>query len=159
MRAVTAVQRLLLLFALLVLPLASQAADKGGAARAKETLQAGKPAVIAVIDRLPRPDKASETYADWAAYLNEFAAANPDLVVVAVEARDYDRVFQPAAPLQQGYATIFARAPGQAVAYSGTVLESFVYQAGLDYLRSPDARSDERLFRPFDLRPKTKSRR
>ncbi len=128
-------------------------ADKVQAVRA--ALAAGQPVVLALAKELPGADSGDETDADWAHYLNEFAAGHRGFEIVAMSATDARDLLAEPPPLEGFYATIFARSAKSAVIYDGAVLEPSVYAAGAAYLEAPqDGQFDAELFAPFDLRLK-----
>lgn len=126
--------------------------DDGKIQAVRDALAAGRPVVLALSSKLPSPDAEGEAYADWAAYLNDFAAAHGNYAVVAMERVEAEQLLA-APPLENGYATIFIRSGGAALIYDGPILEPFVYDAAVAFLNAPaDDSYDAELFAPFDLK-------
>src|SRR5690606_33351486 len=90
-----------------------------------------------VIVVAPPADDASmsdEAYADWAAYLNEFAAEHPELRFERVETGQLPERMPDAPRLSGEYAVIFVRGEGGAAYYDGMIFEPFVYEEGADFV-------------------------
>jgi hypothetical protein len=127
--------------------------DESRAQAIRDALAAGQPVVLAVAHRFPPPDAENEGYADWAAYLNAFAADHKGYAVMGVERQEAAKLLADLPELESGYATIFVRSPTSAVIYDGPILEDFVYEAAAGYLEaSEDGRFDGSMFEPFDFR-------
>jgi hypothetical protein len=141
---------------MLVFGLIGAAAPAGGhhdkLKAVRDALAAGQPVVLALAQDLPTDDSDSETAADWAEYLNAFAADHVGYKTVAMDAADASELLAEAPPLGNFYATIFVRAADNAVIYDGPVLESSVYDAAAAYLDDPAGTFDPELFEPFALR-------
>lgn len=75
-----------------------------------------------------------EAYADWAAYLNDFAAEHPEITFQRIEPEQLRKELANAPALSGKYATIFIRSDGMAAFYDGMILEPFVYEEGADFL-------------------------
>jgi hypothetical protein len=151
----TGLRRLFLLLALIAV--AGRAFADGDASKVqavRDALAAGQPVVIALAKELPGDD-GDETDADWAHYLNEFSAGHRGYEIVAMSAAEARELLAKLPPLEEFYATIFARSAKSAVIYDGAVLEPSVYDAGAAYLDAPqDGQFDAEMFAPFDLRLK-----
>jgi hypothetical protein len=148
-----------LLLVLAVIAIAGGAAradgDEGKVQAVRAALAAGQPVVLALAKELPSGDSGDETDADWAFYLNEFAAGHRSYEIVAMSAAEARELLAELPPLEEFYATIFARSAKSAVIYDGAVLEPWVYDAGAAYLDAPqDGQFDAEMFTPFDLRLK-----
>jgi hypothetical protein len=132
---------------------AGGAEDKVQAIR--DALAAGTPVVLAVAAELPTGDSESETYADWAAYLNDFAAAHSGFAIMAMDKQEASRLLAEPPALENGYATIFVRSADSAILYDGPVLEEIVYDAAASYLEAPDdGRFDAAMFAPYSFQLK-----
>jgi hypothetical protein len=118
----------------------------------REALAAGQPVVLALAKELPTEDSESETDADWAGYLNDFAAGHARYKTIAMDAAEVRELLAEAPPLEDFYATVFARTADSAIIYNGPVLETSVYDAAAAYLEDPDATFEPALFEPFPLR-------
>jgi hypothetical protein len=144
-------------FALALLGAGAAAADgtEDKAQAIRDALAAGTPVVLAVAAELPTGDSESETYADWAAYLNDFAAAHGGFAVLAVDAAEASRLLTGPPALENRYATIFVRSADSAIIYDGPVLEEIVYDAAASYLEAPgDGQFDGEMFGPYAFRLK-----
>lgn len=129
--------------------------DEGRAAVIRDALAAGQPIVLAIAAQFPAAGAEGETYADWAAYLNEFAGRHDGFAIMAVDGAEAAELLAAPPPLADGYATVFARDAGSAIVYEGPILESFVYDAAAAYLEAPaDGQFDPQLFEPYALKPK-----
>jgi hypothetical protein len=148
----TGLRRLFLLLALVAV--AGRAAADGDEKKAqavRDALAAGRPVVVALAKELPG-DEGDETDADWAFYLNEFSAGHRGYEIVAMSAAEAGDLLAEVPPLEEFYATIFARSATSAVIYDGAVLEPSVYAAGAAYLDAPqDGQFDAELFAPIEL--------
>lgn len=119
----------------------------------RDALAAGRPVVLSLISKFPSPEDESEAYADWAHYLNEFAAEHRNYDIVAMERPEFEQLLAAPPPLDNGYATIFVRSDGDSVVYDGAILEPFVYDAGVAFLDAPSGSSyDAELFAQYNLR-------
>jgi hypothetical protein len=151
----TGLRRLFLLLAFIAL--AGRASADGDASKVqavRDALAAGRPVVLALAKELPGDD-GDETDADWAFYLNEFAAGHRGYEIVAMSAAEARELLAEVPPLEEFSATIFARSAKSAVIYDGAVLEPSVYAAGAAYLDAPqDGQFDADFFSPFELRLK-----
>ena len=89
------------------------------------------PAVIIIAPATPSADdQESETYGDYAEYLNGFAANRPaGLELVRLSPAQYKRLFR-LPMIADSHATIMLRRTGTAMIYRGMILEPQVYQAG-----------------------------
>ena len=115
-------------------------------------LAAGKPTVVVVSRAASASDMRSEAYADWAAYLNEFAADHRGkFEILRVRPRDLKRLFANGTPIRQRFATIFFRDQKNAVYYDGMIHERSVYQAAATFLSGQDTGPDTGL-KPFRFR-------
>jgi hypothetical protein len=129
---------------------AASAGAEDKAQTIRDALAAGPPVVVALVVAWPAGDSESEAYADWAAYLNDFAAAHGGFAVVAMDAAEAAQVLAAPLALDNGYATIFARSADSAILYDGPVLEEIVYDAAAQYLEAPDdGRFDGEMFKPY----------
>jgi hypothetical protein len=150
------VRRLLLLLAFIAV--AGDAAADGDESKAqavRDALAAGEPVVLALAKELPGADGGDETDGDWANYLNEFAAAHARYKIVAMSAAEARDLLAEPPPLEDFYATIFARSTTSAVIYDAPVLEKSVYDAAAAYLDAPqDGQFDADMFAPVELRLK-----
>lgn len=140
----TGVARLLALL-LLGMFLAAQPVQADSARMLKASIAAGKPTVL-IVSRTPTAaDRASEAYADFAGYLNDFAAAQrATLQFVTIKPAALKAIFAARAPIRQPFATVFIRNARSAVYYDGMIHDPIVYQAAAAYLAgrdSPDAAS------------------
>ena len=118
----------------------------------REALAAGQPVVLALAQELPTESSESEAAADWAAYLNDFAAGHDRYRTLAIDAAQARELLAAPPNLDDFYATIFVRAPDSAIIYDGPVLETAVYDAAVAYLEDPAGTFDPALFKPFALR-------
>lgn len=75
-----------------------------------------------------------EAYADWAAYLNDFAAEHPELRFERIVREALDEALADPPQLSEEYAAIFVRSDGRAAFYDGMILEPFVYDEGADFV-------------------------
>jgi hypothetical protein len=141
---------------ILVLGLIGAAAPAGGhhdkLQALRDALAAGQPVVLALARELPTEDSESETAADWATYLNDFAAEHAGYRAVAMDAAQARELLAEPPPLEDFYATIFVRAADSAVIYDGPVLETSVYDAAAAYLEDPAGTFDPELFERYTLR-------
>jgi hypothetical protein len=147
------VRRILLALAVLLGAAGAASADGDGskAAAVRDALAAGQPVVLALAQELPTGE-GDETDADWAYYLNEFAAAHGRYKIVAMDAAEARSLLATPPTLDDYYATIFVRSPDSAVIYDGPVLETAVYKAAADFLEAPqDGQFDADVFQPFAL--------
>jgi hypothetical protein len=141
-----------LLAALLLFAAAAPAAADDKAQAVRDARAAGQPLVLALAQDLPAGDGGDETDADWAHYLNEFAAGHADYAIVALDAAAAETLLAAPPPLEDYYATIFVRADGEAVIYDGPVLETAVYKAAAAYLdAAQDGQFDASMFEPYDF--------
>jgi hypothetical protein len=118
----------------------------------RDALAAGRPVVLALAQDLSTADSDGETAADWAAYLNDFAAGHAGYKTVAMDAAEARELLAEPPPLEDFYATIFVRAADSAVIYDGPVLETSVYDAAAVYLDDPAGTFDPELFERFAFR-------
>lgn len=149
-------RRLFLLLAVIAIAGAGASAggDEGKAHAVRDALAAGQPVVLALAKELPGAD-GDETDADWAHYLNEFAAGHGRYEIVAMSAAEARDLLAEPPPLEEFYATIFVRSAKSAVIYDGPVLEESVYDAAAQYLEAPeDGQFDADMFTPLELRLK-----
>jgi len=134
---------------------ASAGGDENKAQAVRDALAAGQPVVLALAKKLPTAGSGDETDADWAHYLNDFAAAHGRYKIVALSAAEARKLLTQVPPLEDYYATIFIRSTSSAVIYDGPVLEKSVYDAAAAYLEAPkDGQFDADIFAPLDLRLK-----
>lgn len=141
---------------ILVLGLIGTAAPAGGhhdkLQAVRDALAAGQPVVLALVQDLSTEDSDSETAADWAEYLNAFAADHAGYKTVTMDAAEARELLAEPPALEDFYATIFVRTPGSAIIHDGPVLETSVYDAAAAYLDDPVGTFDPELFEPFALR-------
>jgi hypothetical protein len=138
--------------ALLVLAAGASPAGEGDdkAQAVRDALAAGQPVVLALARQLPSGEGGDETDADWAHYLNEFAAGHGRYKIVAMDAAEAGALLAAPPPLEEYYATLFVRSADSAVIYDGPVLEAAVYRAAADFLEAPqDGKFDADLFAPY----------
>jgi hypothetical protein len=130
---------------------AASAGDEGDKAQTiRDALAAGTPLVLALVAEWPTGDSESEAYADWAAYLNDFAAAHDDFAVLAMDRAEASQVLAQPPALENGYATIFVRPGDGAILYDGPVLEEIVYDAAASFLGAAgDGQFDATMFAPY----------
>jgi hypothetical protein len=115
-------------------------------------LAAGKPTVVVVSRAGTASDMRSEAYADWASYLNEFAADHRGkFEVLKVTPGDLTRLFASGTPIKHRFATIFFRDEKNAVYYDGMIHERSVYQVAVAFLSGQGAGPDTGL-KPFRFR-------
>jgi hypothetical protein len=143
-----------LLFVLALFTLAGGSAPAGGqddkVQAVRDAVAAGRPVVLALAQELPTGDGGDETDADWAHYLNEFAAGHEGYEIVAIDAAEAAALLAAPPPLENYYATIFVRSPKSAIIYDGPVLETAVYKAGASYLDATgDDAFDAEIFAPY----------
>lgn len=148
-----------LLLVLAFIAVAGGAAPAGGdeskAQAIRDALAAGRPVVLALAKELPGADSTDEADADWVFYLNEFAASHERYEIVAMDAAEASDLLAELPPLDEFYATIFARSADSAIIYDGPLMEPSVYAAGAAYLEAPqDGTFDSELFAPIAFRLK-----
>ena len=118
---------------------------KGKAASKNEILAALKTgrSIVVVVQPSPKPGY-DEAYADWAAYLNEFAAREKSVKIVMLSQRRYSELVT-APKLSRPYNTLFLRAAKNALLYRGMILEPDVYRIGMAYMTAkPGAEAVQR---------------
>jgi len=103
-----------------------------GERAAPTTVEGGR--VIIVAPPATALSMSDEAYADWAAYLNEFAAEHPELRFERIERGELEEALPDPPQLSEEYAAIFVRTDGTAAFYDGIILEPFVYDEGADFL-------------------------
>ena len=119
----------------------------------RSALKAG-PAIL-VIRPSDKPDT-SEAYADWAGYLNDFAAKEKSLKIVKLTVSRYAELVK-YPKLTGPYATLFVRDAADAWLYRDMILEPGIYVVGKTYLTSKSSQgppADSGLTAvKLDLRP------
>jgi hypothetical protein len=108
-------------------------------------LKTGRRFVI-VVEPRANPDS-SEAYADWAGYLNDFAASEKRLRIIKLTARRYSQMVT-APKLSRPYDTLFVRDADHALLYRGMILEPQIYSIGAAYMK---AKSDSASVFPAGL--------
>jgi hypothetical protein len=103
-----------------------QPANEIGAA-----LKSGRPFML-VVQPSGKPGT-SEAYADWAEYLNEFAAREKSVKILKLRQSRYSELVT-SPKLTRPYNTIFLRDAGHALLYRGMILEPDVYRIGQAYM-------------------------
>jgi hypothetical protein len=124
------------------------------AAAAIRIIAEGKPTVLVVSRAATKKDLASEAYADWTAYLNDFAAERRDAFrFVRITPNDLKAIFGGRAPITQPFATVFIRNASGAIYYDGMIHEPAVYRAAAAFLSgTDDPRAAALGLKPFPLR-------
>jgi hypothetical protein len=118
----------------------------------RSNLAAGRPTVVVVSRPATVFDMRSEAYADWAAYLNEFAADQQGKVeVLRLKQNDLKRLLANSTPIKHRFSTIFFRDEKNAVYYDGMIHERSVYLAAAAFLSGQGARRNTGL-KPFRFR-------
>jgi hypothetical protein len=154
MTAVRVTIRAALLAALLVWSaIAPARADARRALQA--SLDAGKPVVLVVSRPATAADMRSEAYADWAGYLNDFAADHRGrFTFLKVEPGGLKRLFAESTPIKEPFATIFIRSRNRALYYDGMIFDRVFYRFAADFLAGKDGAPDEAStgMKPFRFR-------
>lgn len=142
---------LLLAFASL---LTAAAARAESARDIRAILASGKPAVLVVSRTAIASDMKNEAYADWAAYLNEFAAGQRGTVrFLKIGPADLKTIFAESTPIRSRFATIFIRDARRALAYDGMIHERTIYRAAAAFLSGGEpATAELGGLRPFRFR-------
>lgn len=121
----------------------------------EESLAAGKPAVLIVSRPVTATDRRSEAYADWAGYLNDFAADHRgEFTFVKVAPSRLKRLFAESAPIKQPFATVFIRNRNDALYYDGMIVDRVIYRVAADYLAGKEGAPEEASLglKPFRFR-------
>jgi hypothetical protein len=111
--------------------LASSAGASAGARASRAAALPAGPAVVIVAPAKPgAADMESEAYADWAEYLNAFAATKPaGLKLVRMTSARWRQVVRAPVP-SDSYATLFLRRDGSVLMHDGMVIEAEAYGTG-----------------------------
>ena len=128
--------RLRRLMPLLVALFAEVACARLPSPSAHESVPSGPALIVIAPQPIPPQDQASEAYADWAGYLNDFAAAKPSaLRLIRMTPAQWKRLVR--YPLaQERYASAFVGRDGSALLYKGMILEPYVYIQGVAWVTS-----------------------
>jgi len=112
------------------------------------SLPAGPAMIVVAPD--PAPDAESEAYADWAGYLNDFAAEKPaGLAIIRMTPSRWQRL---AVAAKEDYATVFVRRDGVAMLHPGKLLDPQIYPAGAAWaLGGPAGGLTEMGLKPLPL--------
>ena len=101
----------------------------------EHSLAAGRPAVVIVSRRVTAADLRSEAYADWAGYLNDFAADHrSEFTFVKVKPRGLRRLFAESTPIKEPFAAVFIRSANSAVYHDGMIVDRILYRRAADFL-------------------------
>ena len=97
-------------------------------------------------------DRESETYGDYAEYLNAFASHRPaTLKLVRMTPVQWRRLSRRPA-LTDSYAVVFVRRDGQALIFDGMPLEAALYEAGARWASNGSTPANELGLAPVMLR-------
>jgi hypothetical protein len=120
---------------------------------ARAIIAEGKPTVLVVSPAAAKKNAASEAYADWATYLNDFAAERRGTFrFVRVTPKDLKAIFA-RNPVTRPFATIFIKDPRSAIYYDGMIHEPAVYRAAVAFLSGADSPEAAALgLKPFRFR-------
>jgi len=113
-------------------------AEPQAAPQASGVNGAGQAKVIVVAPQDADEDPSDEAYADWAAYLNDFAEAHPELKFQTVDSEELSNVTDTPPPLREPFATLFVRPDGTTAYYDGMIFEPFVYDEGARFLAAQE---------------------
>jgi hypothetical protein len=99
-------------------------------------LKTGRSMVVVVQPRAR--DESREAYADWAEYLNDFAAQDKSVRIIKLTPWRYSELVT-APKLSRPYNTLFLRDAGHALLYRGMILEPEIYRIGKAYMTAKPA--------------------
>ena len=106
--------------------------------RTNEILAAIRTGRCVVVVVRPAKADSDEAYADWAEYLNDFAARERSVKIVKLSQHRYSELVI-APKLNRPYDTLFLRDKENALLYRGMILEPDVYRAGKAYMIAKSA--------------------
>jgi hypothetical protein len=132
----------------------AEAASAESVTAARRILSAGRPTVLIVAPQPAAANRASEGYADWAAYLNDFAAERRGTFrFVRVTPKALRAIFAASTPMTHPFATIFIRDARNAVFYDGMIHEPQVYRSAIAFLSgATDPQTVALGLKPFRFR-------
>lgn len=110
--------------------------DIGQATTLTAAVDTGKPFVLVVSPAHPaQAILESESYGDWAAMLAAFQARAPSGVsIVTASSEDYGKTIGNPV-LTDPFATLFVNGRGRARLHQGRLVDPFLYDCGMNYLR------------------------
>jgi hypothetical protein len=109
----------------------------------QQALATGKPTVLVISPPASATDRGSESYADWAEYLNNFSKAHrSEFQFVKAASGELKTLFVTNTSIKERFAVVFFKNDHDARYYDGMILEPFVYGFAASYLLGKQ-RSDD----------------